>query len=69
MEYTIFIRKIANGFVAVCPLIPEANAQGQTFDECLNSIKAVLEQCVKARTERGEEIPDESAALKMTITV
>ncbi|GAH37888.1 unnamed protein product, partial [marine sediment metagenome] len=31
MQYTIFIRKAPDGFyIASCPLIPEAQAQGET---------------------------------------
>jgi predicted RNase H-like HicB family nuclease len=70
MEYTIFIKKtIGKGFIAICPLIPEAHATGKTFDECLQGIKESLESSVKYRWQHNEEVPDEADMLKMTISV
>ena len=60
MQYTAIVRKAPDGFyIANCPLIPEAHAQGKTYEECLANIKEVLELCLECRKERGEEIPDE----------
>ena len=60
MRYTAIVRKAPDGFyIASCPLIPEAHAQGETYEECLDNIKEVLELCLECRKERGEEIPDE----------
>ena len=60
MQYTAIVRKAPDGFyIASCPLIPEAHAQGETYEECLANIKEVLELCLECRKERGEEIPDE----------
>jgi len=60
MQYTTIIRKAPDGFyIATCPLIPEAHAQGETYEECIASIREVLELCLEYRKERGEEIPDE----------
>jgi len=60
MQYTVIVRKAPDGFyIANCPLIPEAHAQGETYEECLANIKEVLELCLEYRKERGEEIPDE----------
>ncbi|MDO8603882.1 MAG: type II toxin-antitoxin system HicB family antitoxin [bacterium] len=57
-EYTITLRKTPDGYyIANCPLIPEARAQGATYEECLANIKEVLELCIEYRRERGEEIP------------
>jgi predicted RNase H-like HicB family nuclease len=57
MEYTIFIRKAPDGFyIASCPLIPEAQAQGESYEECLANIKEVLKLCLQFRKERREEI-------------
>lgn len=70
MEYTVIIRKSPDGFyIASCPLIPEAHAQGQTDDECLANIKAALELCLEYRKERGEEIPQEIGTKQVTIAV
>jgi predicted RNase H-like HicB family nuclease len=55
MEYTVIVRKAPDNFyIASCPLIPEARAQGKTHDECISNIKEVLELCVEYRKERGE---------------
>ena len=70
MQYTVVIRKAPdNHFIASCPLIPEAHAQGKTHEECVANIKEVLELCIDYRKEKGEEIPDESNAEKLTIAV
>ncbi|HJX12343.1 MAG TPA: type II toxin-antitoxin system HicB family antitoxin [Dehalococcoidales bacterium] len=70
MEYTVIIRKAPDGFyIASCPLIPEAHAQGETYEECMKNIKEVLELCLEYRKERGEEIPKEIDAQKVTIAV
>lgn len=70
MEYTIIIRQTPDKYyIASCPLIPEAHAQGKTYEDCLNNIKEVLELCVDYRKEHGEEIPDESNSQKITIAV
>ncbi|OGO31181.1 MAG: hypothetical protein A2Z29_03400 [Chloroflexi bacterium RBG_16_56_11] len=70
MEYTVIIRKAPDGFyIASCPLIPEAHAQGKTYEECLANIKEVLELCIEYRKERGEEIPREIEAKKVTVAI
>ncbi len=70
MEYTVVIRKAPDGFyIASCPLIPEAHAQGESYEECLANAKEVLELCLEYRRERGEEIPDEIGTNKVTIAV
>ncbi len=57
MQYTIIIRKAPDGFyIASCPLIPEAHAQGKSYEECLANIQEALELCIEYRKERHEEI-------------
>jgi predicted RNase H-like HicB family nuclease len=70
MEYTVIIRKAPDGFyIASCPLIPEARAQGETYEECLSNIKEALELCLEYRKESGEEIPQEIGTSQVTIAV
>lgn len=70
MEYTVIVRKAPDGFyIAKCPLVPEAQAQGETYEECLANIKEVLELCLEYRKERGEEIPQEIEAKKVTVAI
>ncbi|MDY6907006.1 MAG: type II toxin-antitoxin system HicB family antitoxin [Chloroflexota bacterium] len=70
MEYTVVIRIAPDGFyIASCPLIPEAHAQGETYEECLANIKEALELCLEYRKERGEEIPQEIGTNQVTIAV
>lgn len=70
MEYTVITRKAPDGFyIASCPLIPEAHAQGETCEECVANIKEVLELCLEYRKERGEEIPEEIGTNKVTVTI
>ena len=59
MEYTAMIRRAPDGvFIGSCSLVPEAHAQGNTYEECLVSIKEALELCLEFRKERNEEIPE-----------
>jgi predicted RNase H-like HicB family nuclease len=70
MQYTVVIRKAPDSlFIASCPLIPEANAQGESYEECLANIKEVLELCLEYRKERSEEIPDEVGMNRVTLAV
>ena len=70
MEYTVIIRKAPDGFyLASCPLIPEARAQGETYDDCMANIKEVLGLCLEYRKERGEEIPREIEAKKVKVAI
>jgi len=70
MQYTIIIRKAPDGFyIASCPLLPEAHAQGKSYEECLANVKEVLELCVAYRKERNEEIPDEIGMNRITLAV
>ena len=70
LDYTIVIRQAPDGFyIASCPMVPEARAQGETYDECLANIKEVLELCLEYRQERGEEIPREIDTKKVTVSL
>jgi predicted RNase H-like HicB family nuclease len=70
MQYTIIIRKAPDGFyIASCPLIPEAHAQGESYEECLANIKEVLELCIEYRKERNEELPDEVGMNRVTLAI
>jgi len=70
MQYTAIVRKAPDGFyIASCPLIPEAHAQGETYEECLANIKEALELCLEYRKERGEEIPEEAGMQQVTVAV
>ncbi len=69
-QYTIVIRKAPDGFfVATCPLIPEAHAQGRSYEECLTNIQEVLELCLEYRKSRNEELPDEVGMNRVTLAV
>ena len=70
MEYTVIIRKAPDGYyVASCPAVPEARAQGKTYEECMANIKEVLELCLQYRKERGEEIPQEAGTERVTVAL
>jgi predicted RNase H-like HicB family nuclease len=70
LQYTIVIRKAPDGvYIASCPLIPEAHAQGKSYEKCLANIQEVLELCIEYRKERSEEIPDEVGMNRITLAV
>ncbi len=70
MQYTVIVRKTPDGFfIATCPLVPEAHAQGRTQRACMVNMKEVLELCIEYRRERGEEVPEEVGVEKVKIAV
>jgi len=70
MNYTVIIREAPDGYyIAGCPLVPEAHAQGKSYDECLINIREALGLCIEYRAERGEEIPDESKSMQVLVTL
>jgi predicted RNase H-like HicB family nuclease len=70
MEYTVIIRHAPDDFyIAACPLIPEARAQGKTYEECLANIREVIQLCLEYRREQGEEIPEETATQQVTVAI
>ena len=70
MKYTVVTRKAPDGFyIASCPVVPEAHAQGETYEECLDNIKEVIELCLEYRKERGEEIPEEIGTSQVSIAI
>lgn len=70
LQYTVVIRKAPDGyFIADCPVIPEARAQGESYEECLSNMREVLEMCIEYRKERNEEIPDEVGLDRVTLSV
>ena len=43
MEYSVIIRQAPDGyFIASCPVIPEAKAQGKTHFACMANIKEAI---------------------------
>ncbi|MBI4234548.1 MAG: type II toxin-antitoxin system HicB family antitoxin [Chloroflexi bacterium] len=70
MEYTIVIRQAPDKFyIGSCPVLPEARAQGKTYEECLANMKEVIELCLSFRKERGEEIPKEERLERVTVAL
>ena len=70
MDYTVIIREAPDGqYIASCPVVPEARAQGQTYEECLDAVREVLELCLEYRKERGEEIPRETDTKTVTVAI
>ena len=59
MQYTIQVTEADGYYVAFCPLVPEARAQGKTYEECEANMREVLLACLNFRTERGDEVPYE----------
>ena len=42
-RYTEVIQRDGKWFIAFCPEVPEANGQGKTREECLDSLAAAIE--------------------------
>jgi predicted RNase H-like HicB family nuclease len=54
-RYTAVIERDGKWFIAFCPEVPEANGQGKTREECLESLAAAIELVLDYRRERGLE--------------
>lgn len=54
-RYTAIVQRDGKWFVASCPEVPEANGQGRTREECLESLSAAIELVLDYRREQGFE--------------
>jgi len=52
-RYSAIVQRDGKWFVAFCPEVPEANGQGKTREECLQSLAAAIELVVDYRREQG----------------
>jgi antitoxin HicB len=58
------------GFSVSIPALPEAHTQGETVEECLRNAREVIEACVLARADAGEDVPlSDRGALMTTVTI
>ena len=70
MNYTVVVRQAPDGFyIASCPVVPEARAQGTTYNECLENMKEVIKLCLEFRKSRGEEVPKEERLEQVQIAL
>jgi len=53
-RYSAVVQRDGKWFIAFCPEVPEANGQGKTREECLQSLAAAIE-LVDYKRERGLE--------------
>lgn len=51
-RYTAVIQRDGKWFIAFCPEVPEANGQGKTREECLESLAAAIELVLDYRREQ-----------------
>ena len=54
-RYTAVIQRDGKWFIAFCPEVPEANGQGKTHEECLDSLAAAIELVLDYRREQRLE--------------
>lgn len=54
-RYTAIVQRDGKWFIAFCPEVPEANGQGKTREECLESLSAAIELVLDYRREQGLE--------------
>ena len=52
---TAVVQRDGKWFIAFCPEVPEANGQGKTREECLQSLAAAIELVLDYRREQGLE--------------
>ena len=54
-RYTAVIQRDGRWFIAFCPEVSEANGQGKTREECLESLAAAIELVLDYKREQGLE--------------
>lgn len=54
-QYTALVQRDGKWFTAFCPEVPEANGQGKTREDCLESLAAAIELVLNYRREQGLE--------------
>jgi predicted RNase H-like HicB family nuclease len=52
-HYTAVVQRDGKWFTASCPEVPEANGQGKTRTECLESLAAAIELILDYRREQS----------------
>ena len=52
---TAQIHREGKWYVAFCPEFPEANGQGETQEECIESLKAAIELLLEDRREDARQ--------------
>ena len=54
-RYTAVVQRDGKWFIAFCSEVPEANGQGKTREECLESLSAAIELILDYRREQSLE--------------
>jgi predicted RNase H-like HicB family nuclease len=54
-RYTAVVQRDGKWFIAFCPEVPEANGQGKTREECLESLAAAIELVLEYRRAKSLE--------------
>ena len=54
-RYAAVLQRDGKWFIGFCPEVPEANWQGKTREECLESLAAAIELVLDYKRERGLE--------------
>jgi len=52
-QYTALIQRDGKWFIAACPEVPEANGQGKTRQECLESLAAAIDLILEYKREQA----------------
>ena len=52
---TAHIHREGKRFIAFCPEFPEANGQGETQEECIQSLKAAIDRLLEDRREDARQ--------------
>ena len=68
-EFTAVIEEAdEGGYFAYCPEVPEANGQGETKEETLNSLREAIALVLEERRELGlRGVPEDADTLTFTV--
>jgi predicted RNase H-like HicB family nuclease len=61
------VQRDGKWFAAFCPEVPEANGQGKTREDCLESLAAAIELVLDYKREQGLENAPRGAELTSTL--
>ena len=66
LKITAQVHREGNWFVAFCPEFPEANGQGETVEECVQSLRDAIDLLLEDRREDANRtLPKDTQVLEL----
>lgn len=69
-RYTVVLERDEDGrYIAICPALQGCYTEGRTKKEALEMIRDAIHLHIESRLERGEPLPEETGAQRVTVSV